>query len=333
MESKEIIKIQEPVVISKLTTDLILKTSNPSDNMGLYWFLYQTAKWKGKFTYQASTSYIRKGLHWSKERVSAAKKVLLELGLIKMVHIREKGVFVKLHTQVIVIGCDESILKYRENDIHIVRTRRFTNENNHKPVLPPLVKTATNINSTNSIKKEKVNTTYLPKSSVSKTKIDKILLDKIELLTKQNEDLQNQLNNKESFTLKKPIQLELIPKKELITPSHFEEFYKLYPKQKDKGGALSAWLNLCSSAKLKNIRPEWEVVIQAIKSHKKSDLWTKEPKYIPLASTWINKFRWLTKEDELVLYDKKETFTKPKNGSTYHGVMGNKVIYRDAIQM
>lgn len=307
---------EEPVVISKLTTDLILKTSNPSDNMGLYWFLYQTAKWKNKFTYRATTTYIRTGLNWSKERVTNAKKELLKLELIEMIHVRNKGVFVELHTKVNVIGTDETVLKYGKNTIH------------HKLLLSTLTEVPSNINSTNSIKEEEVNTTYLRRSrrkieivsnesSLLLKEIEKLKYEK-ELLADQNKMLRLEYNK---ITKKDAVQLELkaselIPKKELIQKDDFESFWQLYPKKAGKGTALTAFLKLCNQKSKDSLRPELKVVIQSLKAQIKSDLWSKESQYIPNASTWLNQYRWLNDPIEMKVFNNTQ---KSKNSFGFIG--------------
>lgn len=76
---------QEPAVISKPLSDLLLKQSNPAELMALYWFYYYTAKWQKTNQPQATNSYVASGLHWSCNRVSKVGKRLEELGLIKKI--------------------------------------------------------------------------------------------------------------------------------------------------------------------------------------------------------------------------------------------------------
>jgi hypothetical protein len=72
---------QEPIVISKITSDIFLKQKHPSDLMALYWF--HTAKWQKTNKARATTSYAAKGLKWSEDRIRRTKKILIQLGLIK----------------------------------------------------------------------------------------------------------------------------------------------------------------------------------------------------------------------------------------------------------
>jgi hypothetical protein len=72
----------EPIVISKATTDILLKQKNPDKLMALYWFYYQTAKWQNTNNAKATTQYTAKGLHWTEESVRKYKKQLISLKLI-----------------------------------------------------------------------------------------------------------------------------------------------------------------------------------------------------------------------------------------------------------
>jgi len=83
-------KSQEPIVISKVTSDIILKQDRPADLMALYWFYYQTAKWQKTEQVRATTSYVAQGLKWGKQRVREAKKELVKLGLIENITTRNK---------------------------------------------------------------------------------------------------------------------------------------------------------------------------------------------------------------------------------------------------
>ena len=75
-------KSEEPIVISKVTTDIILKQDNPMELMALYWFYYQTAKWQKSDQPKATNSYAAKGLHVKPEKIARIKGDLIRLGLI-----------------------------------------------------------------------------------------------------------------------------------------------------------------------------------------------------------------------------------------------------------
>jgi len=76
-------KNEEPIVISKILSDKLLKEKNPSDLMALYWFYYYTAKWQSTNQPKASVNYVAKGLRWGEQKVRKNKKILNSLGLIE----------------------------------------------------------------------------------------------------------------------------------------------------------------------------------------------------------------------------------------------------------
>ncbi len=76
---------QEPIVLSKSVIDICLKTPEPSDTIALYTFLYYTAKWQKTNIVKANIRFIMQALKWGNRRVSATKKTLTALGLIKTV--------------------------------------------------------------------------------------------------------------------------------------------------------------------------------------------------------------------------------------------------------
>lgn len=82
---------QEPIVISKITSDIFLKQEHPADLMALYWFYYYTAKWQKTDKAKATTSYAAKGLKWSEDRIRRTKKILIQLGLIEDITSRDKN--------------------------------------------------------------------------------------------------------------------------------------------------------------------------------------------------------------------------------------------------
>ena len=67
----------------------------------------------------------------------------------------------------------------------------------------------------------------------------------------------------------------------------FEEFWKAYPKKRDKQKSKTAWIKK---------QPDLPKVLKALKEQVKSEQWTKNAgQFIPLPSTWLNGARW---EDE-----------------------------------
>ena len=64
----------------------------------------------------------------------------------------------------------------------------------------------------------------------------------------------------------------------------FEEFWKAYPKKRDKQKSKTAWIKK---------QPDLPKVLKALKEQVKSEQWTKNAgQFIPLPSTWLNGARW-----------------------------------------
>lgn len=71
----------------------------------------------------------------------------------------------------------------------------------------------------------------------------------------------------------------------------FDQFWKLYPNGKGKQEAVLAWKKLKPDADLR------QTLFAALANHSLSRDWTKDDgQYVPMASTWLNKKRYL---DEL----------------------------------
>lgn len=85
---------------------------------------------------------------------------------------------------------------------------------------------------------------------------------------------------------------------------HFAEFWKAYPKKKNKGDAEKAWKKLKPTTDLANL------LLQSIQTAKNSDDWRKENgQFIPYPASWLNAKGW---EDD---YDQK------KSSSMFEGAM------------
>lgn len=79
---------QEPIILSKILLDKLLKQDNPSDLIALYSFYYYTAKWQKTNQPKATDNYCMNGLKIGYDRFRKAKNKLLELGLIEKLQIR-----------------------------------------------------------------------------------------------------------------------------------------------------------------------------------------------------------------------------------------------------
>ena len=77
---------------------------------------------------------------------------------------------------------------------------------------------------------------------------------------------------------------ETNPLFEQLTDS-FEEFWKAYPRKQARKDAM------CAFAQTASVRPPQDVLLQALDTAKRSEQWTN-PRYIPLAATWLRGERW-----------------------------------------
>jgi len=68
----------------------------------------------------------------------------------------------------------------------------------------------------------------------------------------------------------------------------FDTFWKEYPMKKARAYALKIWTRMKIKDEL------FDVIMKALKSHKKSEQWLKDKgRFIPHASTWLNQERWM----------------------------------------
>lgn len=67
----------------------------------------------------------------------------------------------------------------------------------------------------------------------------------------------------------------------------FDMFWIVYPKKSNKKGAK------VSFKRIKNLKNEFPLIMEALERFKKSKQWTKQNgEFIPLPTTWINQERW-----------------------------------------
>lgn len=100
-----------------------------------------------------------------------------------------------------------------------------------------------------------------------------------------------------------------------ITLSHFNEFWILYPRKAEKGGAFTKWKTLCN--KPKKDRPAWRTIKRAILRQIESERWQESKEFIPLPTTWLNQSRWLDDPAEMRSFSKREEKKTPTNGTLY----------------
>lgn len=115
------------------------------------------------------------------------------------------------------------------------------------------------------------------------------------------------INNKktnESTSLEEEPALKKSASNGYITPKDFFKFWEIYPvsRRGSKGDAMTKWETLCNN---KNLRPTWNRIERAIKKQKETPRW-KDPKFIPLAPTWIYQKRWLDDPAQMVSFASEE---------------------------
>ena len=75
-----------------------------------------------------------------------------------------------------------------------------------------------------------------------------------------------------------------------LAENHFDEFWKTYPKRKNKGDAEKVWRRLKPDAVLR------ATILAAVESAQQSEQWTKNNgQFIPYPASWLNAKGW---EDE-----------------------------------
>lgn len=105
-----------------------------------------------------------------------------------------------------------------------------------------------------------------------------------------------------------------LPIKRYITIKDFGLFWNKYPRKDKKGAALSSWTTLCN--RKNGNRPELKTIFKAIRLQKKSEQW-QNPKYIPMASTWLNQNRWMDDPTLMKGFTKEENNNQTNNWGTH----------------
>jgi len=105
-----------------------------------------------------------------------------------------------------------------------------------------------------------------------------------------------------------------------ITPSMFDDFWKLYPRKVDKGKTLKKWLDVCK--KPNKDKPTWRQIKRAIIYQTKSERWQTE-KYIPHPTTWLNNMRWLDDASEMKVFQDDKPSTPNNKWKGYTGKEDN----------
>jgi len=86
------------------------------------------------------------------------------------------------------------------------------------------------------------------------------------------------------------------PKLDAVQKDRFEEFWKLYPRKRNKFDAMQVWSTLNPDDEL------FEAIMSGLKKAVNSKEWKEqEGRFIPYPATWLRKSRWLDEytEDEI----------------------------------
>lgn len=94
------------------------------------------------------------------------------------------------------------------------------------------------------------------------------------------------------------VRTPIVPKGDSDEVKVFEEFWKEFPKKRDKQGCLKIWVR-------KKLSEQLPPILIALRSQKESSQWTRDAgQYIPNPSTWLNQDRW----DEVINVGKEKTW-------------------------
>jgi hypothetical protein len=300
-------KSREPIVLSKVLFDYILKnTKYPAEVLSLYSFYYYTAKWQETNRVYATTAFVSKGLHWTEEKVRKIKKILLDMCLIAEYRQRtqDNSRILKCYIEVNIV--------WQMSDI---QDNNIENNNTTEILHPSQNKGVETLHPSNTTPKYYYTLENQGANALSNNNRNALSKNKQSSVPANAAAADFEQQNK------------LFPKDELVQPHHFEIFYKLYPRNAQKGKALIAWNNLCTQKSKQAIRPTWKQVRTAIRLQKKTKQWA-DPTYIQYPATWINQLGWLNNIEEMNNVRKNQTTNKPS-----FGYMGKPIEYTKPIRM
>lgn len=102
MDELQLIDIADDLVIlNRNTLETLIHLDDADNCIALYVVYYRLAKWQKTNKIKATDEYIRKTLHWGKEKIVRTKNVLKKCGLIEIIQQRNEskiiGWFVKIN--------------------------------------------------------------------------------------------------------------------------------------------------------------------------------------------------------------------------------------------
>lgn len=102
MEELQLIDIADDLVIlNKNTIETLIRLDKADDCIALYILYYRLAKWQKTNKIKATNEYVKKTLHWGKEKIIRTKDILKKCGLIEIIQQRNDnkiiGWFIKIN--------------------------------------------------------------------------------------------------------------------------------------------------------------------------------------------------------------------------------------------
>lgn len=263
----------------------IQKYENWVEVIALYVFYFEQALRQRTNQVWATDEYCWKGLKIGKSKFQKAKKVLKELKVIQQFQsTKTDKLFGKTYIQINYLDHHLNIRTHQnrppmENkgseDDEILAPKSGIQGNPSVGEFPDASKSPSNA--------------YLIKNNLLPSGEDEEGLPSV--LVEKDQKQTSFSNDKEDVSLSID---------EKISPSMFESFWAVYPKQESMVSARREWDNLCRV----DDRPTWREIKRAIIHQKQSERW-QTYKYIASPARWINEKMWTINPASLVDYSKK----------------------------
>lgn len=114
MEELQLIDIADDlVVLNRNTLETLIHLDDADNCIALYVVYYRLAKWQKTNKIKATDEYIRKTLHWGKEKIVKIKKILKNCGLIEIIQQRNESKIIGWFVKVNYIVSENSMLKIK----------------------------------------------------------------------------------------------------------------------------------------------------------------------------------------------------------------------------
>lgn len=252
MDELQLIDIADDlVVLNRNTLETLIHLDKADNCIALYVVYYRLAKWQKTNKIKATDEYIRKTLHWGKEKIARTKNVLKNCGLIEIIQQRNEskiiGWFVKINYII------------SENTVSKIKVEQ---EVLNQEVLKSISTEQDTIALRNNIN---------------------CLKNKIQLLEEENKILKEKI--KESENLSTPDE----DKQNEIDEHNFKIFWDAYPRKEGRTKAFGYFKQWVRGRKIngKIIKLTDMQVYEAVLAYAKEKKYT-EPQYIQQGSTFFN---------------------------------------------